>query len=226
MKNTKKVLLGGVAALALVGTSVFGTYMYLTSTTNKVKNTFTVGKVAITLDESFVGADGKIDTNHRVLGNEYHIYPGQKYDKDPIVHVDENSEESYIFVKVENGLKNVPTTDGETLNIESEEPGYKNIATQMQDHGWKQLTVDGEDITDVYYYETTVSGSSVDKNLPVFDQFKISPKLTTEQYESLERTTNDENCINALINVTAYAVQAKGFDNAEEAWAAAPAKWN
>ena len=43
MKNTKKVLLGGVAALALVGTSVFGTYMYLTST-KTVENTFSVGK--------------------------------------------------------------------------------------------------------------------------------------------------------------------------------------
>lgn len=231
MKNTKKVLLGGVAALALVGTSVFGTYMYLTSTTNTVTNTFTVGKVAITLDESAI-VDGKKDENSpRVFENKYHIYPGQTYDKDPIVHVDEKSEESYIFVKVENGLQNVPTTvttDGETikstLNIESEDADYNNIAAQMATNGWKQLTVDGKDVDNVYYYENgnvkTVSGDSRDRELEVFKQFKISSSLTTDQYASLDLTDNDTR-VNALINITAYAVQAKGFDTAAEAWAAA-----
>lgn len=227
MKNTKKVLLGGVAALALVGTSVFGTYMYLTSTTKTVTNTFTVGKVAITLDESAI-VDGKKDeSKDRVLGNEYHIYPGQTYDKDPIVHVDGESEESYIFVKVENGLLNVPTTvtttegETETLNIESvESTEYKNIATQMEANGWRQLTVDGDAVPDVYYYETTVSGSSEDTDLEVFKEFKISPDLTTEQYASLELITGNDNKtrVNALINVTAYAVQAKGFETAAAAW--------
>ena len=52
MKNSKlrKVLLLACSAVLLVCLSVGATLAYLTST-DTVKNTFTVGKVAITLDE-------------------------------------------------------------------------------------------------------------------------------------------------------------------------------
>ena len=43
MKNKKKTLLMSLAAVLLVAAGVFGTLAYLTSTTETVKNTFTVG---------------------------------------------------------------------------------------------------------------------------------------------------------------------------------------
>ena len=53
MKKTKKALLLSLCAVMLVTASVLGTMAYLTST-DEVVNTFTVGNVAITLDETDV----------------------------------------------------------------------------------------------------------------------------------------------------------------------------
>ena len=57
MKKKTKALMLVLCAVLLVTASVLGTMAYLTST-EKVVNTFTVGKVAITLDEAKVNADG------------------------------------------------------------------------------------------------------------------------------------------------------------------------
>jgi len=63
--------------------SVFGTLAYLTAT-DTVTNTFTVGKVQITLDEAPVDANGETTDGDRVKKNNYHLLPGHEYDKDPI----------------------------------------------------------------------------------------------------------------------------------------------
>ena len=57
MKTAKKAMLLTVCALVLVAATVMGTLAYLTST-DEVKNTFTVGKVAITMDEAKVDEKG------------------------------------------------------------------------------------------------------------------------------------------------------------------------
>lgn len=239
MKNTKKVLLGGVAALALVGTSVFGTYMYLTSQ-DSVTNTFTVGNVKISMDEAEVDTDGKeLSSGERTQENTYHIYPGMPYDKDPTVYVDTNSEDCYLFVKVVNGLSNVPTKkiDPESsekvyLNIEAEQSDdYDTIATQMSKNGWVQLyDADNKAVTNVYYYaghgNNVLTCSGGDKHV-VFEKFKISSSISSEDYESIKTTLIDpdkENGgerVDALITVDAYAVQATGFKSPYAAWVAA-----
>ena len=208
MKNTKKVLLGGVAALALVGTSVFGTYMYLKSTTGTVENTFTVGKVAITLDEAdtdaygaqlYKDADNNLVTDQtntvadRVQGNEYKLIPGHEYLKDPTVHVSSESEDSWLFVKVENGIS----------DIEAD----KTIAAQMAEEGWSLVGTE----TNVYAYKKIVSKN---QDIKVFDSFTLTETASVENYATKS------------ITITAYAVQADGFDTAAAAWAAAPATWN
>ena len=40
----------------------------------------------------------------RVTANTYHVYPGQSYTKDPIVHVSAGSEDSWVFVTVKNEI--------------------------------------------------------------------------------------------------------------------------
>ncbi|MDY4809585.1 MAG: hypothetical protein SO205_05845 [Bulleidia sp.] len=207
MKNTKKVLLGGVAALALVGTSVFGTYMYLTSKTDTVTNTFTVGKVAITLDEADTDEYGaqlykdgdKLVTNQtetvadRVQENEYKLIPGHEYLKDPTVHVSSESEDSWLFVKVENGIS----------DIEAD----KTIAAQMAEKGWSLV---GNE-TNVYAYKDKVAKN---QDIKVFESFTLTENASVNNYA------------NAEITITSYAVQADGFDTAAAAWASAPTTWN
>ena len=153
-KKTKALLLA-LCAVALVVTTVFSTMAYLTSN-DSVTNTFTVGKVAITLDE----ADVTNNTSSRVKENAYHLLPGSTYTKDPTVHVAANSEDSWIFVQVTN----------EITNIEAD----PTIAAQIEAKGWTALTgVDG-----VYYKEYTKQDTV--KDLVVFENFTIKDDVDND----------------------------------------------
>lgn len=195
MKTKTKALALALCAVLLVVSTVFVTMAYLTSKTDVVTNTFTVGKVTITLDEADVKSDGtyESDVNARVDANTYKLIPGHTYIKDPTIHVADDSEECWLFVKVENGLAN------------AEAEGATSIASQMAAKGWTK--VDG---TDVYAYATKqVAGEDV----VVFDTFKIAGTTDVSRYEKAE------------IVVTAYAIQADGFATAAAAWAEAPSDW-
>lgn len=100
MKTKSKALLLTLCAVLLVAASVLGTMAYLTSSA-EVKNTFTVGKVEIKLDEAKVNADGiPVEGADRVTANSYKLMPGTTYTKDPTVTVLKGSEDSYVRMKV------------------------------------------------------------------------------------------------------------------------------
>ena len=199
MKTRSKALLLTLCAVVLVIATVFGTMAYLTST-DEVKNTFTVGSVKITLDEAKVTTDGKpVEDAERVKANAYHLLPGNEYEKDPTVHVNAVSEDSWIFVKVENGIAAFEAATS------TEENGYKSISDQITANGWTALN----GVANVYYKPYTKSDTGSD--LIVFSNFKIAD------------TANDVQgwaTLNATVNITAYAVQKDGFDTASAAWTA------
>ena len=197
MKNFKKAFLMVLCVVAIAGASIFGTLAYLTSTTGPVTNTFTVGNVAITLDEAPVDADGKETTGERVYANAYDIFPGQTYDKDPTVHVDANSEDCWLFVKVDNGIVDI---EGDT-----------KIVDQMATKGW--TLVDGK--TNIYAYKDIVTA---DQDVVVFETFTIAGTVDNDTLATYST---------AKIIIEAYAVQAEGFATSAAAWTAAPlAAWN
>ena len=202
MKNKVKMrkwALLAVSALLLVCVSVGATVAYLTAQ-DTVTNTFTVGKVAITLDEAKVNADGTAVTPaERVKENSYKLLPGHTYTKDPTVHVAAGSEDCWVFVKLENGI--------DKYEAATTEDGYKTISDQITANGWTAL--DG--VTGVYYKNYTSNIADVD--MVVFNQFK-----TADNAESVEGW---QSAANAKVTVTAYAVQADGFDTANAAWDAA-----
>ena len=80
-KTKTKALLMSLCAVLLVAASVLGTMAYLTDSKD-VKNTFTVGNVAIKLDEAKVDENGTqvVDKDGnpvaRVTENEYKLLPG------------------------------------------------------------------------------------------------------------------------------------------------------
>lgn len=187
MKKTKVLLTLACAALLVVA-SVMGTLAYLQDT-DSVKNTFTYGKVDITLDEAKVDLYGKEVGNTRVTENEYKLIPNHEYKKDPVVHVVSGSEKCYLFVKVENGLADIEVS---------------TIASQMTINGWTPIAEN----SNVYYYKDIVDASSATEDVPVFETIKIDEHANVAAYEGKE------------IVVTAYAVQADGFDNAQAAWSA------
>ena len=194
MKTKSKALLMTLCAVLLVAASVLGTMAYLTSQ-DSVTNTFSIGKINITLDEAQVDADGKAQTNvARVKANAYKLMPGHKYDKDPTVHVKKDSEDAYIFVKVENGIS----------AVEAEKTIAKQITT---DNGWTDLP----GVANVYYKEYTKDATQ-DVNLVVFKSFTVKDGATETELEKYQT---------ASITITAYAVQKDGFADAKAAWDAA-----
>lgn len=192
MKTRSKALLLTLCAVLLVTASVLGTLAFLTST-DKVENTFSVGQVQITLDEK--DTDNSTPGAERDQANAYHLLPGHAYEKDPTVHVNPVSEDSWIFVKVENGIS--------AYEAATVEGGYTSIADQITANGWMALTgVDG-----VYYkaYDKSTAGA----DLVVFSNFKIA--------DEANKVTGWAD-LNAKVTVTGYAVQKDGFDTALAAW--------
>lgn len=197
MKKTSKALLLSLCAVLLVTASVLGTMAYLTSQ-DQVVNTFTVGNVAITLDEKDVD-NSTPGENDRDKANAYKLMPGHNYEKDPIVHVDANSEDCYLFVKVVN----------EIANIEAE----KTVAQQMTEKGW--VAVDAAN--GIYVYTTDKTNPAVvtkESNITVFENFTIAGNVDNTTLATYADKT---------ITVNAYAIQADGFagKTASEIWAAA-----
>lgn len=153
----KKRTLALILALVLVfGAAVGGTIAYLTDTTDPVTNTFTVGKVDITLDEAKVTEYGVIDStaNTRVTENTYKLIPGHTYTKDPTIHVATGSEDCWLFAKIENNLG--------------------TAATLAMTQGWTEI----DPTNHVWAYNTKVSAGA---DVTVFSQFTFSEDVTATQ---------------------------------------------
>lgn len=197
-KTKTKALLMSLCAVLLVAASVLGTMAYLTSN-DKVKNTFTVGNVAITMDETDV--DDSTPNKERDQANSYKLLPGHTYTKDPIIHVDANSEDCYLFVKVDNQIAAI------------EANGNTTVAAQMATKGWK--AVEGKD--GIYVYVGTTAAPVAVKandNVTVFEQLVIAGTVNGDTLKDYKNKT---------ITVTAYAVQKDGFEGkpANQIWSTA-----
>lgn len=83
----KKAVITAVALTLALCLAVGGTLAYLTAKSGEVKNTFTIGDVGITLNET--------------KGNTFQLIPGTKYEKDPTVAVTADTNvDCYVFVKI------------------------------------------------------------------------------------------------------------------------------
>lgn len=187
--RTKKALTLALCAVLLVVTTVFATMAFLTSK-DSVTNTFTVGNVKITMDESKVDLYGTKDAGiSRVKENTYKLIPGHTYVKDPTIHVDTDSEACWVFAKIENELTNAATL---AMNNVSNQTGY-----------W--FLIDETD--NIWAYSVALNAG--ESSAALFEYFTVKDDADVSSYE------------NKTIVVTGYAIQADGFDTAQEAWTAA-----
>ena len=202
-KKAKKVVALLLCAVLLVVGSVSATVAYLTDS-KSVTNTFTVGKVAITLDEAITDVYGVADgTNRAQTGNKYKLIPGHTYVKDPTITVEANSEDCYLFVKVVNGIKDYEVASGSN----------KTIAEQIGLNGWTKLDSASTPTYNVYYQMYTSQDTS--KKVKVFENFEIAPDVNTEASTKDAWAAVTES--NTKITITAYAVQEDGL-NVGNAW--------
>ena len=230
--NTKKQLKASIVtlcALLLIFATILGTLAYLTDT-KTVTNTFTVGNVQIKLDEAKVNVDGNpVDENGNVVadikdatrtdsgnGNDpekpIKIVPAKVVTKDPTITVVAGSEACYVRAKVTvtfvNGTKNA--TDYKTDHLDDM---FSGIATTGE---WTFIegTAENTSVVYEYRYKNVVAYSDSDTKLaPVFSTITM-PKTWTH--------TNMSEIGGMKIVVTAQAIQAEGFANADAAWAEFP----
>ena len=241
MKKTSKALLLTICAVLLVAASVMGTMAYLTST-DKVQNTFTVGKVAIKLDEAKVGTDGTpVEGADRVKENGYKLLPGHTYIKDPTVTVLKDSVESYVRLKVTfnnaaeiiamctdpefaedgpTGVENAFPLIRMVKFVEANAPKWDGIIpdnmvdTEEMLESAKYFAYDekSDTLTYIFYYTETVAAPDDNVVLPVLFDKITVPEWVTG--DQLAKLDKFE------INAVAEAIQADGFANADAAWAA------
>ena len=134
----KKKIVSVCLVVCLLATAIIGTTLaYFTDVTQKETNTFTMGKVDIELDEP--------QWDEEYTNSTAHVQPGQEITKDPTVTVKANSEDCYVFVKVEKG-NNVDdylkyTIDSAWTALDGEEGiYYRSYTTSKDDVNYAVLT--------------------------------------------------------------------------------------
>lgn len=223
-KKLRKFLTLFCCAALLVCMTIAGTVAYLTSQ-DTVTNTFTVGKVAITLDEAKVGTDGKALTGEgavRVKANSYKLMPGHVYDKDPTVTVKAGSEECYVKMTVTVSKASEldkmfkahmnPTDSTKKFTIDDVVKGWDKTVWTLEDNIENKTD---NTRTYVFYYKSTVDASASSSDIvldDLFEQIIVPGVLTNTEINAINDTT---------ITVNAYAVQKDGFTSADEAFTAA-----
>ena len=215
MKTRNKIMLLALCMVALIAVSVLGTMAYLTST-KTVTNTFTVGNVAIKLDETKVTTDGSAatgnDSGRTESGNEYKLMPGHSYIKDPTVTVNAKSEESYVRMLV------TINEQADLDEIFKNKGGIKlnEIFKGTINGDWVLVNESPEIIDDKrtyeFRYKETVKYSETDTTLSaLFKTIEIPSYITGEQLAKLA---------DLKVEVVANAIQADGFKDEAAAWAA------
>lgn len=206
--SKRKVILLCVSVMLVVLITVLGTLAYLTDRAT-VKNTFTVGDVDITLDETDVDGDGRTDD-----GNEYHLVPGESYTKDPTVTVKAGSEESYVRMIMT--VKNCSAVQAIIDNAKNGLTDYADLFSGWDDTTWLyegyNHDADANTISFEFRYKETVAAATADEELePLFTELVVPGALTNAELKALYENGFE-------IVVEGHAIQAATFANATEAW--------
>lgn len=173
-RNTLKPMLIAMAVVLLLGCVTGGTLAWLTSTTPAVVNTFTTSDIDITLTES----------NAVNNAASFKMIPGWTITKDPKVTVVKDSEDCWLFVKVEKS-----TNFGSFMDYE------------MAD-GWEQLTdKDGNNIDNVFCRKVTASTADQAFEVLKGNQVTVKSDVTKANMNALTTATYP------TLTVTAYASQ-------------------
>lgn len=215
---TKKRFVAILLCVTLVALAAIGaTFAYLTDT-KTVDNTFTMGNVAIKLDETNVNDP----TGDRVTSNEYNVYPGAVVTKDPIVHnTGKNAAYIRATVNVSNWM-NLCAAYYPDFKETFPNDGYKaalNLLVGELGEGWSVVGVEAGDTFTIGQFDA--------KFILKYEGALAAGADTTAMFQTVTIPTGIDN-VNADsfsgVKVVAQAIQADGFDTWEAAFAAYDAK--
>lgn len=219
---TKKRFVAILLCVTLVALAAIGaTFAYLTDT-KTVDNTFTMGNVAIKLDET----DIKNPTGARVTSNAYNVYPGAVVTKDPIVHnTGKNGAYVRAVVTIEDGM-NWLGLYNENVWTAPQEAAFNAMINNTLGEGWELVDIaydmsgpnhpTSDFVATLKYTKVLEAGKDT---TAMFSQIAFPTKLTGKDV-----TTRIGQNGEFGINVVAQAIQADGFENWVDAFAAYDAK--
>ena len=215
---TKKRIVAILLCVTLVALAAIGaTFAYLTDT-KTVDNTFTMGNVAIKLDETNVNDP----EGARVTSNEYNVYPGAVVTKDPIVHnTGKNAAYIRATVNVSNWM-NLCAAYYPDFKETFPNDGYKaalNLLVGELGEGWSVVGVEAGDTFTIGQFDA--------KFILKYDGKLAADADTTAMFQTVTIPAGIDNANTDSfkeVKVVAQAIQADGFDTWEAAFAAYDAK--
>ncbi|MEG2420712.1 MAG: SipW-dependent-type signal peptide-containing protein [Oscillospiraceae bacterium] len=217
----KKSLLLAALSLVMVGAiAVGGTMAYFTAE-KTVANTFSVGNVAITLDEAKVTKDPATSTwtadptAPRVTENKYEsVYPGATLPKDPTVTLTAGSSDAYVRVRVVIDSAKAWKAACEKHGVTLEDIFLEHPAAQ-----WSRVSYvwNADDtVTLVYNLNTKLSRAvNAVSTATLFQSVRIPSPFTSAEMAAIGGFS---------MNLTAEAIQAEGFTDSAAAFAALDAQ--
>lgn len=172
-----------LAMSLMIFSLIGGSISWLMTETDPIKNVFTYGDINITLEET--------------TGDKYKMTPGRMLAKDPKITVLADSEDCWLFVKIE----------------ESAVKKLSDYISYDVADGW--IALDG--VAGVYYREVDNYVENVTYSVLAGDKVTVKDTVTKEMLEKLD----DSNY--PTLTFTGYAVQRDAeidaIDTAAEAWA-------
>ena len=215
---TKKRFVAILLCVTLVALAAIGaTFAYLTDT-KTVDNTFTMGNVAIKLDETNVNDP----EGARVTSNAYNVYPGAVVTKDPIVHnTSKNAAYIRATVNVSNWM-NLCAAYYPDFKETFPNDGYKaalNLLVGELGEGWSVVGVEAGDTFTIGQFDA--------KFILKYDGKLAADADTTAMFQTVTIPAGIDNANTDSfkeVKVVAQAIQADGFETWEDAFAAYDAK--
>lgn len=210
----KKKITAIFLCVALVAIAVVGASLAYFTDTKSATNTFTMGNVKITLDET----DVKNPEGARVTSNAYDVYPGAVVTKDPIVH-NTGKNAAYIRATVNvSDWMNLVAAYYPDFKETFPNDGYKaalNLLVGELGEGWSVVGVEAGDVFTIGQFDA--------KFILKYDGILAAGADTTAMFQTVTIPAGLDNA-NAgsfdEVKVVAQAIQADGFDNWEAAFAA------
>lgn len=206
--NKKKLLVMAMVMAMMAVLAIGGTLAYFTDTAN-LTNTFTTGKVSMTLDEAvveqnangdYVAVAGGARTEE---GQKYDLHPGINVLKDPTIHLNAEGMKAYVAAKI-----TVTGADLDADGMISNYPPY--IATYEMITGgsagaaakyigtWQGLEQVQENDVALFYQDVSKAAENKwviymffkapyegKQDIVLFDTLKVPAKYTNEQMQNL-----------------------------------------
>lgn len=206
----KKKLMAIALAVCVVAVLAAGASLaYFTDKTEAANNTFTMGNVKITLDETDLTKD---DDSRTAEGNTYtNLYPGMEMVKDPIVHnTGKNAAWVRVIVRVANGAAFM-----DKFAIAPYASSPLEGLTHGLGAGW-QITASTKDtatndmVYTIVYNKVLQPGESTPA---VFEKLYIPATFGNGEMAAITyKNANDETVNGFTMSIHAEAIQSEGLN--------------